>query len=102
MSGIRFCLTAIVAVAIVSGSAAIAQTSRSTPEIKTTPLAPASESSNHSTVTQVENWTKKQWEAAKKEWATDKTKWTDCQKQSGKQKLEGRKSWSFLYNCMTG
>ena len=42
-----------------------------------------------------------QWEAAKREWAKDKAKWADCRAQSSKQKLEGRKSWSFLYTCMT-
>jgi len=53
------------------------------------------------TATQVEKWTTKQWEAAKKEWSKDKKKWADCRKQSRDQKLEGRKSWSFLYKCMT-
>ena len=38
---------------------------------------------------------------AQKEWAKDQTKWSDCQKQSGKKHLDGRKSWSFLYSCMT-
>ena len=49
----------------------------------------------------VETWTRKRWEAAKKEWAADKTKWADCRKQSSAQKLAGRKSWLFLYNCMS-
>jgi hypothetical protein len=84
MSRIRFCLTAIAVAGVLSCSAAIAQTS-STP----------------STAAQVEKWTAKQWEAAKKEWAKDKVKWADCRKQSSNQKLEGRKSWSFLYKCMT-
>jgi hypothetical protein len=51
-------------------------------------------------VTKVENWTSKQWNAAKTEWARDKAKWVDCQHQSTDQKLTGRKSWSFLYTCM--
>jgi hypothetical protein len=51
--------------------------------------------------TQVETWTEAQWEAAKNEWAKDTAKWADCQKQSSTQKLEGRKSWPFLYKCMT-
>ena len=73
-----------------------------TPPAKTpAPAASAPTSSNSSAVAQVETWTTKQWDAAKKEWAKDKTKWADCQKQSGQQKLEGRKSWSFLYRCMT-
>jgi hypothetical protein len=79
-------------------SSAIAQTSVSPTAAKT---VPAAESSKSSSATQVEKWTTKQWEAAKKEWAKDKAKWADCQKQSKAEKLEGRKSWSFLYKCMT-
>ncbi|HKA75246.1 MAG TPA: hypothetical protein VKE26_25820 [Xanthobacteraceae bacterium] len=58
-------------------------------------------SSEPSAVSQVETWTRKQWAAAKRGWAKDKAKWANCQKQSHKQKLEGRKSWSFLYKCMS-
>jgi hypothetical protein len=65
------------------------------------PVAAAPMSSNPSAATQIETWTTKQWDAAKHEWAKDKTKWADCEKQSDKQRLEGRKSWSFLYKCMT-
>ena len=56
---------------------------------------------NPSDVSVVETWTKKQWEAAKKEWSKDKTRWADCNKDAKKQKLEGKKNWSFLYSCMT-
>lgn len=84
MAGLRLFLTAIAVSAIMSSSAAIAQTS----------LQPT-------TATQVEKWTTKQWEAAKKEWSKDKKKWADCRKESRGLKLEGRKSWSFLYKCMT-
>lgn len=101
MSRIRFCLTAFVFAAAMSSCAAIAQTSVSPPAAKTAPAASAPEAAKPSTAAQVENWTTKQWDAAKKEWAKDKTKWADCRKQSSKQKLDGRKSWSFLYNCMT-
>jgi hypothetical protein len=100
VSRIRFCLTAI-AVAAAMSSSAIAQTSVFPPATKTESAASAPDSSKPSTATQVEKWTTKQWEATKKEWAKDKAKWADCQKQSRVQKLEGRKSWSFLYNCMT-
>ncbi len=51
--------------------------------------------------TNVENWTIKQWNSAKREWAKDKSQWADCRQQSMKQKLTGRKSWSFLYTCMS-
>ena len=54
-----------------------------------------------STTAKVENWTTEQWDAAKAEWAKDKTKWADCQQQSTDRKLADRKSWSFLYTCMT-
>jgi hypothetical protein len=84
MSHIRRCLMAIALVAAAS-TGAIAQ-------------APASKPS---TAEQVETWSRKQWDAAKKEWAKDKTKWADCRKQSSDQKLKGRKSWSFVYTCMT-
>lgn len=101
MSRTGFCLTAAFLAAILS-SAAIAQTSASPPAAKPGPATSAANSSKALIPTQVENWTEDQWEAAKKEWAKETTKWADCEKQSSKQKLEGRKSWPFLYKCMTG
>ena len=83
----------------VSGTA-IAQTPATPPAAKTAPLAAAPDSAKPSAAAQVENWTTKQWDAAKREWAKDKKKWADCNKQSKDKKLEGRKSWSFLYTCM--
>lgn len=100
MSRIRFYLTAVVFGAIISSSGVVAQTSES-PPATSPPAASAPDSSKPSTATQVETWTSAQWEAAKEKWAKDKVKWADCQEQSSKQKLEGRKSWSFLYTCMT-
>jgi hypothetical protein len=101
MSRIRFYLTAIVFAPIMSSSAVVAQIPESPPATKSSPEASAPDSSKPSTATQVETWTSTQWEAAKEKWAKDKAKWADCQEQSSKQKLEGRKSWSFLYTCMT-
>ena len=101
MSRIWFHLTAVVFAAVMSSSAVFAQTSASPSATKPAPTASTPDSSKPSTATQVETWTRKQWETAKKEWAKDKAKWADCRKQSSKQKLEGRKSWSFLYKCMT-
>jgi hypothetical protein len=98
---IWFWLAAVGFAAALSSSAAIAQTSVSPPATKSAPAASAPDSSKPSTATRVETWTRKQWEAAKKEWARDTKKWADCRKRSSKQKLEGRKSWSFLYTCMT-
>jgi hypothetical protein len=101
MSRIRVYLTAVVFAAITSTGAVVAQTPESPPATKTSPEASAPDSPKPSTATQVETWTSMQWEAAKEEWARNKAKWADCQEQSSKQKLEGRKSWSFLYTCMT-
>ena len=79
--------------------AAGAQTPTPTP--KTAPVVQGSDSSKPSAAAEVEKWTTKQWDAAKAEWAKDKKKWAACRKQSKDQGLEGRKSWSFLYKCMT-
>jgi len=100
MSRISFCLTSAFLAAALSG-AAIAQTSVPSPAKRPASATSATDSSKASISTQVENWTEDQWEATKKEWAKDKAKWASCQKQSSEQKLEGRKSWPFLYKCMT-
>ena len=63
-----------------------------------TPAGPAAQPTT--ATNDVENWTIKQWNNAKREWVKDKAKWADCRQQSTKQKLAGRKSWSFLYTCM--
>ena len=95
-------LVAFVAVAMAQQKAAPAAPAATVAPAKpaTTP-APAPTSSKPSVITRVETWTRKQWDAAQKEWAKDKAKWADCRKQSKAQKLSGRKSWSFLYQCMT-
>jgi uncharacterized lipoprotein YajG len=62
---------------------------------------PAAQTVQPSAVSKVENWTNEQWKAAKAEWVKDRTKWSDCQQHAAEQKLTGRKSWSFLYTCMT-
>ena len=100
MSRIGHCLTAAFLAGVLS-SAALAQTSASPPATKPVPATSATDLSKTSVSTQVENWTKGQWEAAKKEWAKDTTKWANCQKQWNKQKREGRKTWPSLYKCMT-
>ena len=53
-----------------------------------------------SSVADVQNWTNKQWQAAKLEWSKDKVKWADCRAQADRQHLVGHKSWGFLYTCM--
>ncbi len=94
-----FCLTAVYLVAALS-SAAIAQTAASPSATGRTPAA-STETSKAPISARVENWTRAQWEAAKKEWAKDTTKWANCQKQWNRHKHEGRKSWPSVYKCMT-
>jgi hypothetical protein len=53
-----------------------------------------------STAEKVQHWTKKKWEAAKAEWQKDKTKWDSCNARATEQHLTGRKSWSYIYDCM--
>jgi len=100
MSRIRLCLTAVAVVALSSSGAALSQIP--TPAAKPAPAASATDSATPSRAARVETWARKQWEAATKEWARNTTKWADCRKQSSSQNLEGRKSWSFFYKCMTG
>jgi hypothetical protein len=52
------------------------------------------------TAEEIKNWTKKQWNAAKHEFRKDKDKWTGCRQKSRDQKLTGKASWVFRYNCM--
>jgi hypothetical protein len=86
---------------IVACGIALAQAPASPSAATRAPAAAAPASSQPSAATRVENWTRKQWKAAQKEWVKDKAKWANCQKRSTAQKLSGRKSWSFLYQCMT-
>jgi hypothetical protein len=58
-------------------------------------------STTKATASEVSNWTQQQWNSAKAEWVKEKDKWASCNKQAKHEKLSGRKSWSFLYACMT-
>jgi hypothetical protein len=53
-----------------------------------------------STADKVKTWSNKQWNAAKQEWRKDKAKWDGCNQRATAQHLTGRKSWSFIYDCM--
>jgi hypothetical protein len=62
--------------------------------------AHAQSSTISSTADEVKNWTRKKWNAAKREWKKDKAKWDACNVKSADKKLKGKASWSFLYDCM--
>jgi hypothetical protein len=108
MSRIRLTLALIAAAGLTCGTA-FAQMSppatNPTPAAKMAPApkpaATAPASSQPSTATKVENWTTKQWNATKAKWSKDKAKWNACNKEATNQKLLGRKSWSYLYDCMS-
>lgn len=67
--------------------------------IPTTSFAQASRDA--SKTEDVSKWTQKQWNTAKAKWMKEKDKWASCNKQATNEKLSGRKSWSFIYTCMT-
>ena len=101
MSDFRIhCMAALATTLLLTS--ANAQTSASPVAGKHTAATTTPDASKTGTVADVETWTDKEWQAAKRVWARDETKWADCRSQSGKQKLAGRKSWSFLYTCMAG
>ena len=95
----RLCLSLTVAAlaASLTCAAALAQSTPPAPN----PALKTQASSVPSTTAKVENWTKKQWNAAKQKWSQDKAKWNACNQDTKDQKLSGRKSWSYLYDCMT-
>ena len=94
MSCSRTVVMSLFAVALIGAGAAQAQTQ--------TPAAPPSISAQAShAMTDVSTWTRKQWHAAKVRWQEEKTTWNGCQDEAKAQNLSGRKSWRFLYDCMT-
>jgi len=62
--------------------------------------AQAQKPAQPSATDKVKAWTQKKWNTAKREFAKDKGKWDACNKRAAEQHLTGRKSWSFLYDCM--
>jgi len=92
----RLSLSAVAFAGLISVGAASAQTP--SPPPSSTAFTSTTETS---TVSKVEKWSTKEWNAAKSKWTKEKVKWADCQQQSTERNLKGRKSWAFLYGCMT-
>ena len=57
-------------------------------------------SAEPSTTEKVKHWSQRQWNAAKVEWRKDKDRWDRCNARATEQHLSGRKSWSYIYDCM--
>jgi hypothetical protein len=101
MKHMRASLAVAALACVFVGPLAFAKTPEPAPAENTAPTPPAPASSEPSDVSKVEKWTQKEWDNAVKEWAQDKAKWAVCQEQSKAKQLSERKSWSFLYRCMT-
>ncbi len=97
MSRLHLFLSVAALAASLTCGVALAQSTAPTPN----PTLKTQASSEPSTAAKVESWTKKQWNAAKQKWSQDKAKWNACNQDTKDQKLSGRKSWSYLYDCMT-
>lgn len=87
--------TALLVLAIAAGSTAFAQSTSPNP-----PATPSTSPTVSSTTDQVKDWTLKKWNAMKQEWRKDKGKWDACNQRAGDQKLSGKASWAFIYDCM--
>jgi hypothetical protein len=74
----------------------MAQTQSTPPRDTTSASAQASQTMND-----VSKWTRKQWHAVKVKWQEERASWNSCQSEARAQSLSGRKSWQFLYDCMT-
>ncbi len=92
----RAILMSLIAVSLAGG---IAQAQTQTPSSAAANQSLSAQASQ--TVTDVSKWTHRQWNAAKAKWVEEKDAWNGCQTQAKAQNLSGRKSWQFLYDCMT-
>ena len=96
--------TVIISLAVstmLAAGVAQAQAPAATPPASPPPAASSASATASQTVADVSKWTSKQWDAAKVKFAQEKDKWAGCEKQAKAQNLAGRKSWQFLYDCMT-
>ncbi len=102
MRCLRTIMMSFVAVSLLGAEAAQAQTQAppSPPSGQSISVQSVSVQASQ-TVTDVSKWTRKQWRAAKAKWVEEKDAWNGCQTQAKAQNLAGRKSWQFLYDCMT-
>jgi len=89
MHGLRAAFVAVCLIGFVGTSATLVPV---TPAVAQATAAGSEDSSS---------WTSKQWNAMKRKYAEEKEKWADCRKQAKEKGLKGRKSWSFLKDCMT-
>jgi hypothetical protein len=98
-------LIAAAIVGLIGSSMAYAQTTTASPPAAKSDAVKKSDTAKmskpDSAMTKAKKWTLKEWNAAKKKYAKEKVKWAACRKEAKTKKLRGRKSWSFLADCMT-
>jgi Rieske Fe-S protein len=88
------------ALAAALGTGAATAQAQNAPSKDTSKAASASAQASQ-TMADVSKWTRGQWHAAKVKWQEEKDSWNSCQNEAKTQNLSGRKSWQFLYDCMT-
>jgi len=92
----RFLVSAaLVALTVAAGSAAVGQSTSPNPSPTAGPSPTVS-----STADEVKDWTLKKWNAMQHEWRKNRAKWDTCNRQASGQKLTGKASWTFIYDCM--
>jgi hypothetical protein len=101
MNSLRASVAAIAIASLLTSTLAFSKSPEPAPASNSSSTAATPPSSATSDADRVKNWTEKEWNEAVKEWAQDKSKWAGCRTQSAAKRLSGRKSWSFLYGCMT-
>jgi hypothetical protein len=100
MSGIRLSPVSVIGAVLATGLTFGVALAQSTAPASSSAV-PSRTASEPSAATKVGDWTEKQWKVAKHKWSQDTAKWNACNQASKDQNLSGRKSWSFLYDCMT-
>jgi hypothetical protein len=79
----------------------MAQTQSTSPKGTSAPKDTSASAQASQTMTDVSKWTRRQWHAAKVKWQEERNSWNSCETEAKTQNLAGRKSWQFLYDCMT-
>jgi hypothetical protein len=99
MLGSRKLLVCLVFATVLGTGAAVAQTQNAPAQNTAKDTSVSAQAAQ--TMTDVSKWTRKQWSAAKAKWVEEKDAWNGCQNEARAKNLSGRKSWQFLYDCMT-
>lgn len=98
-SRMLFASLALIAAFGIGAATSLAQTQSAPPKNTSGDASMSAQASQ--TMTDVSKWTRKQWHIAKVKWQEKRDSWNSCRTEAKTQNLSGRKSWQFLYDCMT-